>query len=273
MAKQEEREFHDRYITGEGNLRSRESRFYSSTAESMETAIALDFLGDLHGKRLLFYGSGGHFSLIRKFVQQGAEVIAIDISPETVAGLRRAIELEGYANQSSAIEMDCESLDFADESFDFVFARSIIHHLNVDTSLKEIKRVLKPDGKLAVLEPLGTNPLINLYRWITPNSRTADEHPLANADLKTFKDYFPESKFHYLYFVSIIAYFYRMLDGNEQRFKKVFLFLNAVDKFFLRLFPPYRYLCWDVLLCCQKKSHRYHKAVVGQRKSCAVSLG
>jgi ubiquinone/menaquinone biosynthesis C-methylase UbiE len=148
--------------------------------------------------------------------------------------------------------MDCESLDFADESFDFVFARSIIHHLHVDTSLKEIKRVLKPNGKLAVLEPLGTNPLINLYRRLTPNSRTTDEHPLANTDLKMFKDYFPNSEFHYLYFLSILAYFYRMLDGDERRFVKVFSFLNAADDIFLKYIPLYRYLCWDVLLCCHK---------------------
>ena len=254
MAKQEEREFHDRYVTGEGNLRSVEGRFYSGAAESKETAIAFDYLGDVRGKRLLFYGSGGHFSLIRKFVQLGSEVVAIDISPETVAGLRRAIEHEGYQNQSTAIEMDCESLDFADESFDIVFARSIIHHLNVDTSLKEIKRVLKPGGKLTVLEPLGTNPIINLYRWLTPNSRTTDEHPLIETDLRTFKEYFPESRFHYLYFISILAYFYRMLDGDERRFGKVFSFLNSVDGWFLKYIPLYRYLCWDVLLCCQKKS-------------------
>ena len=92
MSKQEEREFHDRYVAGGGDLRSREGRFYSATAESMETDIALDFLGDIHGKRLLFYGSGGHFSLVRKFIQLGSEVVAIDISPETVAGLRHAIE-------------------------------------------------------------------------------------------------------------------------------------------------------------------------------------
>lgn len=252
MAKQEEREFHDRYITGEGDLRSRESRFYSTAAESLETSLALAFLGDLRGKRLLFYGSGGHFSLIRKFVQMGSEVIAIDISPETVTGLRRAIEREGFQDQSTAVEMDCESLNIVDESIDIVFARSIIHHLNVDTSLREIRRVLKPHGKLAVLEPLGTNPFINLYRRFTPGSRTTDEHPLVDRDLRKFKEYFPESRFHYLYFLSILAYFYRMMDRDERRFTKVFSVLNRADSLFLRYIPPYRYLCWDILLCCQK---------------------
>lgn len=252
MAKQEERDFHDRYVSGDGNLRSREGRFYSTLAESMETDIVLRFLGDLRGKRLLFYGSGGHFSLIRRFVKLGAEVVAIDISPETVAGLRGAIEREGYQHHSMAVEMDCEALDFADESFDIVFARSIIHHLHVEKSLKEIKRVLKPNGKLAVLEPLGTNPFINLYRRFTPDSRTTDEHPLVGTDLRMFKAYFPNSKLHYLYFLSILAYFYRMIDRNERRFARVFLALNAGDNALTKYIAPYRYLCWDVLLCCQK---------------------
>jgi len=254
MSKQEEREFHDRYVAGAEGLRAREGRFYSAAAEARETDIALDFLGDLRGKRLLFYGSGGHFSLIRRFVELGAEVVAIDISPETVALLRRAIEREGFQDRSSAIEMDCESLQFPDQSFDIVFARSIVHHLRVETSLAEIKRVLKPNGKFTVLEPLGTNPIINFYRWLTPNSRTSDEHPLVDADLKAFEQHFPGSQRHYLYFFSVLAYFYRMVDANERRFAKLFSLLNAVDDVFVKYLPPFRRLCWDVVLCCQKRA-------------------
>lgn len=256
MSKQEEREFHDRYVTGQGDLRATEGRFYSRAAEAMETGIALEFLGDLRGKRLLYYGSGGKFSLIRKFVQLGSEVVAIDISPETVAGLRRAVEQEGLGGRSTAIEMDCESLAFEDESFDIVFARSIIHHLDVNTSLREIRRVLKPKGKFTVLEPLGTNPLINFYRWLTPNSRTSDEHPLVNKDLETFEHYFPEFRSQYFYCLSILAYFYRMLDDDERRFVKVFSFLNELDGLLLKQIAPYRYLCWDILLCCEKAASR-----------------
>ena len=50
--------------------------------------------------------------------------------------------------------------------------------LNFLSVLNEISRILKPNGKLLFIEPLGTNPLINFYRKLTPKSRSKDEHPL-----------------------------------------------------------------------------------------------
>ena len=43
--------------------------------------------------------------------------------------------------------------------------------------------------ELIFIEPLGTNPLINLYRKFTPTSRSDDEHPLTFEDIKYFKSY------------------------------------------------------------------------------------
>lgn len=251
MGKTEEREFHDRYVTST-EVRSFEGRFYSDAAQIKEENIAFDYLGDLRGKRLLFYGAGGHFSMVRKFVQRGAHVVAIDISPESVALLSTAAEEEGISSSCSPLVMDCESLDLEDESQDVVFARSIIHHLDTDVALKEIFRVLKPSGKLVALEPLGTNPVINIYRRLTPESRTSGEHPLVGKDLRGFEAFFPRTTVHYLYCLSILAYVYRMLDNNEARFVKTFTFLNSVDASLVKLLPLYRYLCWEAVLCCQK---------------------
>ena len=63
------------------------------------------------------------------------------------------------------------------EGFDIVYGTGILHHLEINKCLNEIHRILKPDGNLLFVEPLGTNPLINLYRKFTPNSRSKDEHP------------------------------------------------------------------------------------------------
>lgn len=44
---------------------------------------------------------------------------------------------------------DAENLPFADNSFDVIYARALLHHLfNVPKALSEIKRVLKPDGEV-----------------------------------------------------------------------------------------------------------------------------
>ena len=50
-------------------------------------------------------------------------------------------------------------------------------------ALSELHRVLKPRARALFAEPLGSNPLINLYRRLTPQYRTADESPIVLKDL------------------------------------------------------------------------------------------
>ena len=68
-----------------------------------------------------------------------------------------------------------------------LFTTGILHHLQINKCLDEIHRILKPNGSLIFIEPLGTNPIINFYRKFTPKSRSKDEHPLINKDFKYIK--------------------------------------------------------------------------------------
>ena len=68
---------------------------------------------------------------------------------------------------------NCEKTKFEDNTFDIVYGTGILHHLNFDICLRELQRILKPRGSFLFIEPLGTNPLINLYRKLTPKSRSS----------------------------------------------------------------------------------------------------
>ena len=68
--------------------------------------------------------------------------------------------------------MDAHHLDFPDESFDLVFGRAILHHLDFETAIKEVKRVLKRGGHAAFAEPLGDSPFAKLFRLLTPRAYT-----------------------------------------------------------------------------------------------------
>ena len=53
--------------------------------------------------------------------------------------------------------MDCEKLNFKDETFDVILARSILHHVpHPEKAVKEIKRCLKNDGIVVISEPKKT---------------------------------------------------------------------------------------------------------------------
>ena len=55
------------------------------------------------------------------------------------------------------------------------------------------------------MEPLGHSPLINLFRRLTPQARTEDEHPLLESDLKLIQSYFAESEIRHYYLTALAA--------------------------------------------------------------------
>jgi SAM-dependent methyltransferase len=83
--------------------------------------------------------------------------------------------------------MDAHSLEFEDESFDFVYGCAILHHLDYVRALDEVCRVLKPGGRILFVEPLGINPVGKLVRLMTPFARTVDEKPIMFKELAELK--------------------------------------------------------------------------------------
>ncbi|MDR1482112.1 MAG: class I SAM-dependent methyltransferase [Synergistaceae bacterium] len=120
-------------------------------------------------------------------------LICINISDEE---LNKGIALSEKMSSTKNIAehkfclMDAHNLDFPEGTFDFVFGGGIIHHLEVESAIKEIHRVLKEDGQMLFAEPLGRNPVGKLVRKFTPNARTPDEKPLDKEEFRILKKYF-----------------------------------------------------------------------------------
>jgi len=138
----------------------------------------------MEGKKVLDYGCGlGEESL--RYINSGAsKVIGIDISTKFINDASRKCEdLNIDRDLYEFIEMDAHDLQFQDNSFDVVIGYAILHHLDPSLALKEIHRVLKPNGRVLLLEPLADNPLLKIFRWATPGIRTVDERPFTGKDI------------------------------------------------------------------------------------------
>lgn len=167
-----EREFHDRRFT-DGPRRNARKYYDVDSGKPVYRDLVLARAGA--GVRALEYGCGTG-SLAIELARRGADVVGIDISPVAIRTARRRTKRAGVV--ATFRPMDAQDLDFPDGSFDLVSGSGILHHLDLAPAAAEIRRVLRPGGVAVFVEPLGHNPLINLYRRLTPSMRSVDEQPL-----------------------------------------------------------------------------------------------
>lgn len=77
-------------------------------------------------------------------------VVGVDITPEMLKGARKTIE---RTSGSPRVRLVCGSgmvLPFEDGTFDTVTCALATHHMQVPALLKEIRRVLRPNGQLLI---------------------------------------------------------------------------------------------------------------------------
>ena len=140
------------------------------------------FMKNVEGLTILDYGCGRGDMALDYLRNGAAKVCAIDISPVYVADGESRVIAEGFAPERFDFQvMDAHKMTFPDNSFDIVAGWSILHHLDADTAMNEIHRVLKPGGRVLLWEPLLDHPLLKLFRFLTPDARTEDELPFAGA--------------------------------------------------------------------------------------------
>jgi 2-polyprenyl-3-methyl-5-hydroxy-6-metoxy-1,4-benzoquinol methylase len=101
------------------------------------------------GARLLEVGCGMGTDLLQ-FARGGALVTGVDLTARSIEISRRHFLVYG-ARGDFAI-CDCESLAFADESFDVVYSNGVLHHTpDTAAAVREVHRVLRPGGQARVM--------------------------------------------------------------------------------------------------------------------------
>ena len=174
----------------------------SERPDGADAALRLQLLAPLAGKRVLDVGCGtGQWSA--RLARHGAEVWALDISPESCAAARRCAELNGVADRVHVVVGSAHALPFDDGTFDAVHGQNIVHHLDAGPFGEEVARVLRPGGLAVFSENSSNNRLLMLARdhvcgrFGIPKWSTDDEYPLSRERLAEFGRAFARTEVHY----------------------------------------------------------------------------
>ena len=241
---QREKKFHNKLHSSEEFNRKNQSKFYKALY-----SLYKDFLkriqNETYNKDILDFGCGtGNFT--EKVVNfNPKKIVAVDISDEAIKKAKKKLKIK---NELVEYRVDnCENLSLNSNSFDLAYGSGILHHLDLNKSLSEIKRILRKNGKIIFIEPMATNPIINLYRLLTPMARSEDEHPFKYNDIKFIKSLFKNVEIKYYGFFTLL--FFNFYKNPEQ--SQVFKILSKADEFFLNL-SFFKFLAWSVLIKADK---------------------
>jgi demethylmenaquinone methyltransferase/2-methoxy-6-polyprenyl-1,4-benzoquinol methylase len=130
------------------------NRFLSAGIDVGWRKKAIKQLISLHPKNILDVATGtGDFAITSYEILKPEKITGIDISDGMLEIGRKKIAKAGLENSIELINGDSEAIFFDDNSFDAVtVAFGVRNFENLEKGLSEIKRVLRPGGKLIVLE-------------------------------------------------------------------------------------------------------------------------
>ncbi len=244
----------------------REQAFHDSLARRLdETASApahvddLDRaffarLGSLEGRRVLELGCGtGDLTL--QLAERGADVVAVDLSPEMLDIARRRAAQFVPSARLELVAAPAEATTLPDQSFDLVVGKWILHHVDVGQAAEEIFRVLRPGGMGLFIENSGRNRLLGLARahltgrFGIPRFGTEDEHPLVEPDYEHFRERFARVELVYPDF-----FFFTLVDRQvlRQRWRVASRSINALDRALGSQLPWLRRYSFHVIVEVQK---------------------
>ncbi|MBA3825971.1 MAG: class I SAM-dependent methyltransferase, partial [Ktedonobacterales bacterium] len=106
----------------------------------------------LRGHAVLEVGCGTGW-LLADMLAAGFACQAIDASPQMVRSAQRTLRRRGFAAQTQAVQIArAQALPFATASFDAVVSTFPAPYIADPATLREIARVLRPDGRLIIVE-------------------------------------------------------------------------------------------------------------------------
>ena len=146
---------------------------FAGVFEQKYRNMGLKRLNIIRGEIVLEIGFGtGHcLKQMAEAVGDEGRVYGIDISSGMLAVSQRRLEKAGLWNRVELTCDDAMKMPYANNQFDAVFSSfnlELFDSPEIPLVLAEIKRVLKPNGRLGVVsmsKDVGNSPFLKMYEW------------------------------------------------------------------------------------------------------------
>jgi 2-polyprenyl-3-methyl-5-hydroxy-6-metoxy-1,4-benzoquinol methylase len=130
-----------------------------------------EFIGS--NKRLVLEIGCGTGLFTKELAATDNTIIAIDISDALIKKAKERV----HAKNVKLVVGNAYKTEFKSNSYDFIVGSSSLHHLEVDSALKEFSRILKPGGSIMFTEPNMMNPQVALIKNVPAIKRRAGDSP------------------------------------------------------------------------------------------------
>jgi SAM-dependent methyltransferase len=121
-------------------------------------------------------GPGGYWSEVAELIPRSWQITVSDFSPGMVAEARQ--RLASLDRPFTVVQADVQDLPFPDKSFDTVIANFMLFHVpDRPRAIKEIHRVLAPDGRLFAMTNSRQHMQVfrELVNRVVPGTARSDE--------------------------------------------------------------------------------------------------
>lgn len=218
------------------------NRKYYSTVALSANYVQNWLRTEAKNKVFLDYACGNGDNALNAAAAGATLAIGLDISDVSVGNGAREADKRNLKNVVF-VQGDCENTELPSNSIDTIICSGMLHHLDLSYAFPELRRILKPGGKILGVEALNYNPLIKLYRTITPSMRTEWEknHILSLKDL-TFADRFFEVRHvNYWHITSIFCAYFHKIPALQ---KAVLGVANFLDRILTKI-PFIQLMAWQ----------------------------
>lgn len=227
----DEIEIYDRAETSpSGETLSYDAAVFPNVIRKREIELIKAFLQAKRPRTILDYGCGGGW-LSLLLLNWGFGVVGVDVSGNMVRNAKLV------CRKADFIICDAMRLPFRNNVFDCTIGISILHHLNLEKTFRELKRISISESSFLFMEPNLLNPLSAIGRKLFPmEAHTKGEKQFTPGSLRAAFDSttsFILERYFALFFLSFpAARLFRILGVTPNLFlvRSIAFLESAMEK-------------------------------------------